>query len=201
MEDDRHYHNYLDAEDHGLALHLDDGACGVHVDGDHLPVQLASPSLSEDDVRVNRLQLDLSPISLVSTLHVFSRPEAVLADASHFDCVLLVRTVRMNRLGRLNEDGLTVRPLKGSHPHTQRQYSAGASNGPALQGGEVHEVRKVGVAVGRLGGQVDLQGEGAQLLLLAPWRGDHLKADGVSGVAVELLGVGALADVVVRCKP
>ena len=197
MEDDRHYHNYLDAEDHGLVAinHLDDGARGVHVDGDHLPV-LAGRPLPEDDVRVDRLELHLPPISLVSTLHIFSRTKAVFADASHLDCIILVRTVCMNRLGRLNEDGLTVCPLKGAHPHTQRQYSAGTSDGPALQGGEVHEVWKVGVGAGRLGRQVDLQGESTQFFLLAPWRRDHLKADGVSGVAVELLWVRVLTDVV-----
>lgn len=171
MEDDRHYHNYLDAEDHGLAVvnHLDDGARGVHVDGDHLAV-LAGPPLPQDDMRVDSLQLHLPPISLVSTLHVLSRPKAVLADASHLDCLLLVSTVCMNRLGRLNEDGFTVCPLQGTHPHTQGQYSARTSDRPALQGGEVHEVWKVRVAAGRLGWQADLQGEGTQFFLLAPWR-------------------------------
>ena len=173
MEDDRHYHNYLDAEDHGLAAlhHLDDGARGVHVDGDHLPV-LAGRPLPEDDMGVDSLQLDLPPVSLVSTLHVLSRTKAVLADASHLDCLLLfVRTVCMNRLGGLNEDCLTVCPLQGTHPHTQGQNSARTSDGPALQGGEVHEVWQVRVAVARrLGWQADLQGEGTQFLLLAPWR-------------------------------
>ena len=159
-----------------MAAWLDYRACGVHVDGDHLAMLAAAMVilsqhiildstmviLSEHmHVRVDGLQLNLASISLIPTLHILSRTKAILTYASNFDgcqAFLLVSTVSMDGLSSLNKNRLTIGPLKGSHVHSQGRHSARASDGAALQGGEVHEVRKVGVAGDGLGGQVDLQG-------------------------------------------